>query len=246
MDGETPRRDMAALYTIMLGNPQLKAARDAEAKTRFKMWWRLVGSAVEHATDNKLDFQKLFIAQEEDDEDSASLADVLEVLVAAYPGEFMAKDVAELVNTSRISGNHEERSNKKLVRDYLLPGATDDHLFSAKSIGRLLRRHLDNAVKADDGCMLVLRKRAGREGKGAIFYHVDKTAGATRAGEPDQQEAAGVATTPKDHPGDQNTTEATPSGSRFFTTLGAPPQPGDETGTQLDRDVVELLSRPKG
>src|SRR5262245_1309186 len=169
---------LAALYTVLLGNPQLKAPRDAEAKTRFKMWWRLVGSAVEHATDNKLDFQKLFVAQEEDDEDSTSLADVLEVLVAAYPGDFMAKDVAELVNTSRISGNHEERSNKKLVRDYLLPGATDDHLFSAKSIGRLLRRHLDNAIKADDGCMLVLRKRAGREGKGAIFYHVDKTAGA--------------------------------------------------------------------
>ena len=40
---------LAALYTILLGNPQLKAARDAPGKTRFKMWWRLVGSAVEHA-----------------------------------------------------------------------------------------------------------------------------------------------------------------------------------------------------
>ena len=40
---------LAALYTILLGNPQLKAPRDADGKTRFKMWWRLVGSAVEHA-----------------------------------------------------------------------------------------------------------------------------------------------------------------------------------------------------
>ena len=40
---------LAALYTILLGNPQLKAARDAPGKTRFKMWWRVVGSAVEHA-----------------------------------------------------------------------------------------------------------------------------------------------------------------------------------------------------
>ena len=40
---------LAALYTILLGNPQLKTPRDAEGKTRFKMWWRLVGSAVEHA-----------------------------------------------------------------------------------------------------------------------------------------------------------------------------------------------------
>jgi hypothetical protein len=75
---------LAALYTILLGNPQLKAPRDAEAKTRFKMWWRLVGSAVENAAklaEQELDFQKLFVTQEEDDEESASLADVLDVLV---------------------------------------------------------------------------------------------------------------------------------------------------------------------
>src|SRR5262245_38909106 len=98
---------LAALYTILLGNPQLEAARDAEGKTRFKMWWRLVGSAVENAakvTGRQLDFQTLFITQEEDDEDSATLADVLDVLVAAYPGEFLAKNVAELVNTSRFAG----------------------------------------------------------------------------------------------------------------------------------------------
>lgn len=42
---------LRAFYTILLGNPQLKAARNAPGKTRFKMWWRLVGSAVEHAAD---------------------------------------------------------------------------------------------------------------------------------------------------------------------------------------------------
>ena len=40
---------LLALYTILLGNPQLKTAHDAPGKTRFKMWWRVVGSAVEHA-----------------------------------------------------------------------------------------------------------------------------------------------------------------------------------------------------
>src|SRR6476619_6242140 len=60
---------LAALYTIMLGNPQLKEKSDAAGKTRFKFWWRLVGSAVENAaklTGHELDFQKLFISQEED------------------------------------------------------------------------------------------------------------------------------------------------------------------------------------
>ena len=39
---------LGALYTILLGNPTLKKSRNAPMKTRFKMWWRLVGSAVEH------------------------------------------------------------------------------------------------------------------------------------------------------------------------------------------------------
>ena len=52
---------LRAFYTILLGNPQLKAARDAPGRTRFKMWWRLVGSAVEHAaklSGEDIDFQK--------------------------------------------------------------------------------------------------------------------------------------------------------------------------------------------
>ena len=161
------------------------------------MWWRLVGSAVENAArlaGQELDFQKLFITQEEDDEDSASLADVLEVLVAAYPGEFMAKDVAELVNASRFSGfqRHEETSNKKLVRDFLLPGAPDDHLFSTKSIGRLLKRHLDNAVYPMTADMLVLRKREG-SGK-AVFYRVDKKAAGASGAPPKPEDGDGTET----------------------------------------------------
>jgi hypothetical protein len=61
---------LAALYTILMGNPQLKQPRHAAAKTRFKMWWRLIGSAVEHGAKlvgRELDFQTLFLAQEEDE-----------------------------------------------------------------------------------------------------------------------------------------------------------------------------------
>ena len=49
--GPTPiaPKSCGALYTVLLGNPTLKKPRDAPMKTRFKMWWRLVGSAVEHA-----------------------------------------------------------------------------------------------------------------------------------------------------------------------------------------------------
>jgi hypothetical protein len=37
-------RILAALYTILIGNPKLNEPRDAPMKTRFKMWYRLVGS----------------------------------------------------------------------------------------------------------------------------------------------------------------------------------------------------------
>ena len=65
---------LAALYTILLGNPQLKAKRNAPGKTRFKTWWRLVGSAVEFASKqigHDLDFKELFRKLDSDDEDGA-------------------------------------------------------------------------------------------------------------------------------------------------------------------------------
>jgi hypothetical protein len=136
-----------------LGNPQLKTARDEEGKTRFKMWWRLVGSAVENATKlagQELDFRKLFIKQEEDDEDSATLADALEVLLKIWPEQFTASDVAGTINTT--GPNEDEQT----LREYLLPGAPSHHQFSSKSIGKRLKQHLDEPVRSGERT-LVLR-----------------------------------------------------------------------------------------
>ena len=38
---------LRALYTVLLGNPELDKPRDSPAKTRFKTWWRLVGAAID-------------------------------------------------------------------------------------------------------------------------------------------------------------------------------------------------------
>ena len=146
---------LAALFTILLGNPQLKQPRNAEDKTRFKMWWRLVGSAVEHGAElvgHKLDFKSLFIVQEEDDEESASLADVLDVLAKHWRGTFTAVDVAAFINNQNLVSGEDEH----LVREYLLPGVLPHQMFSAKSVGRLLKKHLDGPVKSGDRT-LVLR-----------------------------------------------------------------------------------------
>ena len=114
---------MAAVYMIPLGNPQLRAAREAEGKTRFKMWWRMVGSAIEHAAGlcGRVSprLPELFLAQPEDDEEeSATLADVLEVLV---------KNMAETVHGERCGGDDQQpvsraRTNRRCAT-FCCPGA---------------------------------------------------------------------------------------------------------------------------
>jgi hypothetical protein len=112
---------LEALYTLLLGNPALWPSNVAP-RTRFKEWWQLVGSAVEHAADLcdlELDFQSLFIGQEEEDEDSTSLADVLRVLVEKWPNcySFAASDVARLINDR-------ERSPTRTTRNAASPSVT--------------------------------------------------------------------------------------------------------------------------
>lgn len=109
-------RILAALYTIMLGNPRLRASNPGPAETRFKMWWHLVGSAVEHAAKlhaaetslriaamvddppacppTTISFRELFLDGEADEEQTSSLATVLDVLRSMWPNGFKASDVA--------------------------------------------------------------------------------------------------------------------------------------------------------
>jgi hypothetical protein len=156
---------LAALYTILLGNPTLQQPRNAPMKTRFKMWWRLIGSAVENAAQlvgQELNFRKLFIEQEEDDEDSATLADVLEVLMKKWPDQFTASDMAGMINTS------EPNEDEQTLREFLLPGVQSHHVFSPKSIGRRLKQHLDEPVRSGERT-LVLRSWEDKHVKMLVY-----------------------------------------------------------------------------
>ena len=81
---------LAAVYTILLGNPQLKAPRDAGGQGRASRcggdWLALRSSTPPSWPGTNSTSEKLFITQEEDDEESASLADVLEVLLEEMAG----------------------------------------------------------------------------------------------------------------------------------------------------------------
>jgi hypothetical protein len=153
---------LRALYVIMLGNPQLDKPLDAPGKTRFKPWWRMVGSAVEHATglyannENILDFSELFIRQEEtQDDDSLSLVDILEMMLKEWPNGFKAEDVTELINDH--GGTLGALTLGMSLREFLYP--PDEKVtynVTARSVSRQLSKHCENPVYSGDKRKLTL------------------------------------------------------------------------------------------
>jgi hypothetical protein len=160
---------LSAFYTILLGNPTLKKPRDALMKTRFKMWWRLVGSAVEHAAmlanpDREVDFQKLFLSREDEDEDSTSLAEALEIMLKRWPDKaFEAKDVALFVND-------QANPDGATVREFLYPAAPPTYIASPRSVGKRLKQHVDEPVKSGDRT-LTFRKEEDLH-KNKLTYYI--------------------------------------------------------------------------
>src|SRR6516165_636916 len=132
---------LQALYTVLHGNP-LFHGKGKPAQTRFKTWWGLVGQAVEAAAEQhkkgvddgkmkpltkcpprKINFKKLFLAQEDEDEDSADLADVLVTLADKWHSEtqFRAADVADAVNTTGDWATQTARERGAVLREFLFP-----------------------------------------------------------------------------------------------------------------------------
>ena len=138
-------------------------------KTRFKLWYRLIGSAVEHAAqcaawndpdtdhvpDQTLDFANLFLDQESDDDEATSLGQTLEALEYAMgnraaemgrsPKEltFAAAEIAEVINAPSLT------ANAIIIRDFLFGNTTpsEKKIITAASIGRHLKPYLRTPVR---------------------------------------------------------------------------------------------------
>jgi hypothetical protein len=156
---------LRSLYVILLGNPALDEKQDAPMKTRFKMWYRLVGAAVEHAAqcaawldpdrdhmpDQALDFGTLFLDQEGDDEDATSLAEALHSLEKAMADAdaamgrlaqpFKAADVADAINATSI------KADALTVRGFLFPNQPSGTAVTAKAVGKRLKAHIGEPVR---------------------------------------------------------------------------------------------------
>src|SRR5262249_48534050 len=102
----------------------------------------------------ELDFQKLFITQEEDEEDSASLGEILEVMRKKWPINFQATDVAGWVNGEDPYQNDDD---KQTLRDFLTQSSNSTAILSAKSTGRLLKKPHDEPARHGEQT-LVLRR----------------------------------------------------------------------------------------
>jgi hypothetical protein len=156
---------LAALYTILLGNPALDLPQDAPMKTRFKMWYRVVGAAVEHAAqcaasldphvdhvpEQTLDFGTLFLDQEADEEDATSLAEALNSLnkvmadadaAMGRPAQpFKAADVAAAINAASIN------ADALAVRGFLFSDQSPGTPVTPKAVGRRLKAHIGEPVR---------------------------------------------------------------------------------------------------
>jgi hypothetical protein len=170
---------LRALYTVLLGNPN----RGGEPETRFKTWWRLVGSAVEHAAGlmgPELRFRDLFLTQEEDDEEGAALVDALQALrMQSDWGArgFKASDVTRMLNDRSERGPGEvERC--ALVKEFLFPGTSPDLSVTSIAVGKRLRKHVGEPVSAGKETIILREeKEKGGGGRASSEYFIEVRTG---------------------------------------------------------------------
>jgi hypothetical protein len=184
-------RILGALYTILLGNQKLDTAADEATWTRFPMWYRLVGSAVEHAAKcyrnaypeeagkaEAVDYSQIFKKQN-CDEEGTSLGEMLyelgEVLHTwKAKGEnagYTAKEIASCLNQSCwLQGNSMDGSSSGIatVRGFLFQKLSLRDRLSPHAITRALGAYVDRRwVFGSEE--LVLRVSTDTHTKGKLF-----------------------------------------------------------------------------
>jgi hypothetical protein len=122
-------RILAALYTLLRWNPQVRAraADRHRSKTRFKLWWDLVGAPLELAAmltleaqagaaaagegapfacpPEVVDFDALFTGSETEDEETCGMRELVQLLHGRFgTRRFTSADVAALLQPSSAAG----------------------------------------------------------------------------------------------------------------------------------------------
>jgi hypothetical protein len=194
-------RILASLYTILLGNPRRSQKKNerGQGATRFKVWWDMIGSAVEFAAEQHVallerdgsadapeprpitvDFQKLFLNSEDDEEQSSSLASVLDVLRREFNrkpgGLFQASDVVSTIfpgGAASLGGISfsSERDNKAAAFKAALELACGRPIpiISAPAINWKLQAIKDAPATVSDKILVLRYQKPDRDGRGGGF-----------------------------------------------------------------------------
>lgn len=161
-------RILGALYTILIGGA-LQRPSDQVAKTRFKVWWGLIGWPVEYAAGLLgigVDCTELLRAGESGEEEASASSRALTVLREHWgDSEFTTRDVV-LALADLHSGYEERAAPAEALSDALgeLIGKTLEKP-TARSVGKLFQKYLTNRpawIEDGDG-VAILRKIPGHD-----------------------------------------------------------------------------------
>ena len=97
----------------------------------------------------EINFRDMFLSQEEDDEESANLADALAALDGEYPNgeQFQASDLARVLNDPSELRIDVARERAATLREFLFQELPAHQTLTAKAVGKRLKRHQGEPVK---------------------------------------------------------------------------------------------------
>jgi hypothetical protein len=164
---------LSALYTIMLGNPRLRQPERerSQSKTRFKEWQQLIGSAVEYAAGlygETIDFSKMFLAGEAEDEETSGVAELLKILDGKFADQkkFTAGDV-------RFKMENERDSIDTIALKTFFATPKGEDIPSSKTISSRLSAYKDTPTLVD-GSIFKLRKSKEKDHTGTFLYWIER------------------------------------------------------------------------
>ena len=113
-----------------------------------------MGSAIEYAADDAVDFRELFAGQEADDEEMTSLADALDILATRYPDEeeFKAVDISNIVTDGL------PYDVAPTLREVFAPELPSHATLSPKAMGRRLKKNKDAPVRFGERTLTLLSR----------------------------------------------------------------------------------------
>jgi hypothetical protein len=164
-----------ALYTLLMGNPQLAKDCRRPEETRFKMWWRMVGSAIENGAElasghpGIVSFKALFEKMGGKDEEAEGRIELLLALHKLFgsavnnvdgsvSGQFTSADVKDKLDEASRANSFDAAPNPNIdiVRAActLKSGAGGG---SAKSIGKALTKNIDAPSIGPDKMIITMK-----------------------------------------------------------------------------------------